>query len=57
MTIIAGTEKAERINGPALEASFKFLREIIVDQRDGSLFILDGQLIRKLSPEGMCTLC
>jgi hypothetical protein len=54
VSTFAGTDESEAIDGPALNASFKFLTNIIFDPH-GNMFVADAwaSKIRKITPDGI----
>lgn len=50
--VVAGTGDKGFQDGPALKANFTEPRKPCVDPRDGSLYIPDSSLLRKLTPAG-----
>ncbi|MGV3525007.1 MAG: hypothetical protein ACO1RX_12325 [Candidatus Sericytochromatia bacterium] len=50
--VVAGSGKQGFEDGPALQASFNSPRKGCFDPRDGSLYIPDTYMLRKLTPDG-----
>ena len=50
--VVAGSGKQGMADGPAMKAEFDQLQGLCADLRSGALYLLDGNRVRKLTPDG-----
>lgn len=52
-TLLAGAEeRCGCVDGPAGEASFADIVDVVINQHDGSMFVVDNCRVCKVLPEG-----